>query len=176
MNIDHNLLPSTIYDYNVYGSDDVLVGTGEEVSLPDFEALSSTISGGGIMGEIDVPLPGMFKSMEWELPFNSLYSDFKEFARVGHVAEATIRAATQVLNKETSEPEAIGIRVATRGICKKLSPGKLKRGEGTDTKATIELTYIACYINDEEVIVVDKLNHVYRVDGEDQLLSINSLI
>lgn len=176
MTVDHNLLPATIYKYRVYNDDEEMMGVGDELTLPDFESMSSTVAGAGIMGELDLPVLGMFKSMELEIPFTSLYSDFKSFAKVGHAANCTIRAATYNLGTEDSEPKAIGVRIAVRGICKKVTLGKVKAGEGTDTKTTIELTYIACYVDDQEVIVIDKLNDVYRVDGVDQLLNVSSLI
>jgi len=176
MTIDSTLLPDKIYKFNVYDDADKLIGVGEELTLPDLEPLSSTTSGSGIMGEIDVPLVGMFKSIEVEIPFNSLYSDFKNYARVGHSANLTIRAATNTLNRETFEPVPKGIRIAMRGICKKLSFGKIKSGEATDTKVTMELIYIAVYLDDQEVIVLDKLNDVYRVDGTDAMLDISALL
>lgn len=176
MTIDSSLLPDKIFDFNVYDDADKLIGTGEELTLPNFEPLSSTTAGGGIMGEIDVPLVGMFKSMEMELAFNSLYSDFKRYARVGHAANITIRAATNTLNRETFEPTPKGIRIAMRGIAKKIEMGKLKRGEATDTKVTLELIYVACYLDDQEVIMLDKLNNVYRVDGTDAMLDISALL
>ena len=45
-----------------------------------------------------------------------------------------------------------------------------------DSEVTIELTYLLVEVDGEEVLCIDKLNHVYRIDGEDQLAEINALI
>jgi len=176
MTLNSTLIPDKIYDYRTYDDDELLIGTGEEMTLPNLEPLSNTIAGGGIMGELDTPLVGMFKSIEQDMEFNSLYSDIKRYLKVGRAANLTFRAATNTINKETSEPTMAGIRIVERGITKKVELGKLKRGEAMGAKATLELTYIAIYIDDEEVLVLDKLNGVYRVDGEDQLAGISGML
>ena len=38
-------IPSKINSYNVYNDAERLIGVGDEVTLPDFEALAETISG-----------------------------------------------------------------------------------------------------------------------------------
>ena len=43
-------IPSKINNYNVYNVADRLIGVGDEVPLPDFEALADTISGAGGSG------------------------------------------------------------------------------------------------------------------------------
>ena len=44
-------IPEIINDFNVYKSGSKLIGVSDEVTLPDFEARTETISGGGIAGE-----------------------------------------------------------------------------------------------------------------------------
>ena len=62
-------IPSKINSYNVYNDAERLIGVGNEVTLPDFEALAETISGAGILGELDDPTVGHFSNMEMEIPF-----------------------------------------------------------------------------------------------------------
>ena len=51
-------IPTKINNYNVYNAGDKLLGVGDELTLPDFEATSETVSGAGILGEIDDPTIG----------------------------------------------------------------------------------------------------------------------
>ena len=62
-------IPSKINNYNVYNVAERLIGVGDEVTLPDFEAMADTISGAGILGEVDDPTVGHFSNMEMEIPF-----------------------------------------------------------------------------------------------------------
>ena len=51
-------IPTKINRYNVYNRGNRLLGMGDELTLPDFEPSSETVSGAGILGEIDDPTPG----------------------------------------------------------------------------------------------------------------------
>ena len=65
-------IPTKINNYNVYNDGEKLLGVGDELTLPDFEATSETISGAGILGEIDDPTIGHFGNMQLEIPFRTL--------------------------------------------------------------------------------------------------------
>jgi len=68
-------IPSKINSFNVYKDGTKLVGISDEVTLPDFESLTETLSGPGILGEIDDPTVGHFQSMEMEIPFRTMDRD-----------------------------------------------------------------------------------------------------
>ena len=51
-------IPSKINSFNVYKDGTKLVGISDEVTLPDFESLTETLSGPGILGEVDDPTLG----------------------------------------------------------------------------------------------------------------------
>ena len=55
-----NTIPTKINRYNVYNKGNRLLGVGEEMALPDFEPSSETVTGAGILGEIDDPTVGYF--------------------------------------------------------------------------------------------------------------------
>ena len=67
-------IPTKINNYNVYNEGEKLLGVGDELTLPDFEATSETVSGAGILGEIDDPTIGHFGNMQLEIPFRTLDS------------------------------------------------------------------------------------------------------
>ena len=53
-----NTIPTKINRYNVYNKGNRMLGVGEEMALPDFEPSSETVTGAGILGEIDDPTVG----------------------------------------------------------------------------------------------------------------------
>ena len=67
-----NTIPTKINRYNVYNKGNRLLGVGEEMTLPDFEPSSETVTGAGILGEIDDPTVGYFSNQELEIPFRLL--------------------------------------------------------------------------------------------------------
>ena len=111
-------IPSKINNYNVYNVAERLIGVGDEVPLPDFEALADTISGAGILGELDDPTVGHFSNMEMEIPFRVIDQEAAEklglpciWARslpgrlVPATAAAAICDAVFYIIKERGDPE-----------------------------------------------------------------------
>ena len=58
-------IPSKINSFNVYKDGTRLIGISEEVTLPDFGSLTETLSGPGILGEVDDPTLGHFPVWRW---------------------------------------------------------------------------------------------------------------
>ena len=73
-----NTIPTKINRYNVYNKGNRLLGVGEEMTLPDFEPSSETVTGAGILGEIDDPTVGYFGNQELEIPFRLLDKETAE--------------------------------------------------------------------------------------------------
>ena len=83
-------IPSKINMFNVYRDGSVLVGLSDEVTLPDFEAVSESISGPGILGEIDDPAIGHFGSQEMEIPFRTFTDDLFALMAPGNSVNLTL--------------------------------------------------------------------------------------
>lgn len=49
-----NPIPERVVNYNVYDDTEKLVGISGEIALPNFEAMTETISGAGIAGEYEL--------------------------------------------------------------------------------------------------------------------------
>ena len=69
-----------------------------------------------------------------------------------------------------------GLRIVEIGRVKEFTPGKIKAGEGMEAKVKLELTYLMIENDGEEIIAIDKLNGIYRVQGEDMLADVAALI
>lgn len=74
LNISSDLVPQVINDYNAYTEDDLLIGLADEITLPKIKNKTTSVSGMGIAGEVDSPVPGQFESMEATLNWNTMYS------------------------------------------------------------------------------------------------------
>lgn len=162
-----NGIPSKINMFNLYKDGTKLFGISDEVTLPDFEAMSETLSGPGILGEIDSPTIGHFGSQEMEIPFRVLDEELFGLVCPGVAVNLTLRGSIQV---ETNEGIAYkGVRIVVRGKVKSISSGKVKQGAATGSSIKLELTYILIEIAGKSMIELDKLNSVYKVNGVDVL-------
>lgn len=168
-------IPEVIHDFNMYTKGSKIVGVTGEVTLPDFEAMTETVSGAGILGEYDAVVIGRYGSMEQEIPFRCFNSDYFRLIDPTTVVEITLRGAIQQTNPATGAVEYVGMRVVYRGKCKKISLGTVKQGGPMDSSLTIEPTYIMIELNGEQKIELDKLNGVFKVNRVDLLAAIKKL-
>ncbi|MBF1685406.1 MAG: phage major tail tube protein, partial [Selenomonas sp.] len=61
------------------------------------------------------------------------------------------------------------VKVNIRGLPKKGSLGSLKPAEHTDSKTTLEVTYLKVTIDGVRKVEIDKLNYIHFIDGVDYL-------
>lgn len=168
-------IPEVINDFNLYLSGGLLGGMTGEVALPDFEAMTSTTSGNGILGEYEAIVLGHFGSMEQEIPFRCINEDYFKMVSPSKSVELTLRGAIQQSERDTMSEGEVGMRVVFRGRCKKISIGTVKQREQMGSMVSLELTYILIEMDGKERICLDKINTIYRINGVDQLAKIRAL-
>ena len=169
-------LATKVNAYNVYLDGNKLVGISDEVTLPDFEALTETLSGAGILGEIDEPLLGHFKASEIEIPFRTLEEHMFRLASMSKALNLTLRASTQTIDTGNINTGAMPSRIVIKGKNKAITGGKLKQGEGTGSSIKVEITYILIEVDGVKMFELDKLNFVYKVKGVDLLAAIRKQV
>ena len=173
--ISNNYVPEKINEYNVYFDGEQMIGVVPAVDLPEIGMKSSTVTGAGMLGELDSPTIGQFESMEQEVKFNVLYSSAIDMLSPLKAVNLTFRATQQVYNKNGGY-DFKGLRVVEQGRVKKFVPGKLERTESMEATVTLELTYIMIEVDGVTMLEIDKLNQVYKVNGVDMLAGINELV
>jgi P2 family phage contractile tail tube protein len=156
----------------MYSRGTILMGVEGDVTLPNFENIAETISGAGILGEFESPVPGAFKSLIIDLAFRILAQSMFDLAAQTGAASLTFRGSQQTYDVAAGGVVNQAVRVETRGPVKALDGGKASVGKPTDSKFTQEVLFIAIYLDDAEVLCLDKLNFIYRVNGVDQLAGI----
>jgi uncharacterized protein len=167
-----NQVPERLINYRVYLSGGNLAGVAT-VDLPDIEAMTDTVSGAGIAGEVDSPILGHFASMSLTCTWRTITADgTKLAAQKSH--ELEIRGSQQVYDAGNGTYNTVPIRVAVRAIPKRLGLGSMEVGSTTDTETEFEVTYMKVFVNNIERIEIDKYNFRCVVDGVDYLASVRS--
>lgn len=163
------MIPEVIHSYNVYKGGNQLIGMTGEVTLPNFEAMTTMVSGAGILGEYEDVIIGTFGSMEQVIPFRVLDDDIFTLMNPLEVLDLTLRASVQITDPGTGGTDTKGMRVVIRGKQKSFTPGKAQNGSQMDASVTVEVVYIMIEIGGTKKIELDKLNFVYKVNGVDLL-------
>lgn len=170
-----NPIPEKVSNYNVYNDNDKLVGVSGEVTMPNLEAMTETLSGAGIAGEFESPTPGHFGSISIEIPFRVIYdTSFKMMVPKGQTIY--LRASQQSYDVAGGEIKNRGLKITLKVMPKGIDLGTLGVGKITDTKNTLEVLYIKIEENGKTLLELDKLNFICVINGVDVLEDIRKQI
>lgn len=137
-----------------------------DITLPSLTPMTDTLAGAGILGEVDLPSPGHYGSMELGITWRTIDKD--AFRLVSTQSKALeIRGAFKDFDNTKSSFVTRAIKIVVRGVGKGIDLGTLSQNAATDTTNTIEVTYIKIFIDGESVFELDKFNYISRINGED---------
>lgn len=162
-----NPIPERTINYRVYDDANAVIGVAT-VDLPDIEAMTDTVSGAGIAGEVESPTLGHFGSMTLTINWRTITGDATKLnaQRVHHLE---FRSSQQINDAGAGELRTQQIRIVTRCTPKNLSLGSLEVSATTDSSSEFEITYIKIFIDGRETVEIDKYNFKFVVNGEDFL-------
>ncbi|SFA91551.1 hypothetical protein SAMN05216312_102215 [Cohnella sp. OV330] len=142
-----------------------------DVTLPSFEALTDTVRGAGIAGEIDSPAVGLFGSMTVTLNWRTVVAEgARLLAPKAHALD--FRGNMQTYDIVTGQYNNVGVKVTLRAVPKKFDLGKFDANSTTDTSNDLEVIYIKVVVDTKSIVELDKYNYVYVVDGVDYMADI----
>lgn len=168
-------IPEVIHDFNMYLGGNRLAGITGEVKLPDLEFLTAEVSGAGILGSYEAPVPGHTKSLEMEIPFRCLNADYFRMIDPTENTQITLRGAEQISVKITGATDYVGVRLVVGGKPKKMELGTFKQGDKTDSKITLEMTYILVEYNGERILELDKMRPQFWIRNKDILAKVRKM-
>lgn len=170
-----NPLPEKVVNFNVYDEGEKLVGITGEVTLPNLEAMTETISGAGIAGEFESPTPGHFGSITIEIPFRVILDkSFQLMVPGGRTI--TLRASQQSYDIAGGVLQHRGLKIALKVMPKNLELGTLGVGVPTNTTNALEVLYMKIEEGGNALLELDKINFIYVVNGVDVLKDIRDQI
>ena len=162
--------PQKLINFRVFNGSQTLIGMAD-AELPSLEAMTDTMQGAGIAGEIDVPILGHYGSMELKLSFHTTTKDALALAKPeAHHIE--LRGSIQHHDPAEGKFGTKALKVVVKAIPKKLDIGKLASASSMDTANEFECSYLKVWLEDKEWIEIDKHNFICVIDGVDYLASV----
>lgn len=156
---------------NTVYCDNTLVAKDVEFTLPEIVFKTATIQA---MGDMDVPLIGLLNNMQLSITkvgidngFSKLNSIEKHSFEMRWV-QTTVKADGSV-STEGCKAFVRTIPASTAGI-------GVKPGDTVSTEHKYGVTRMQIYVAGKEVLLVDRLSSILRVNGKDYAMNIDSML
>jgi len=158
----HQITNAAVYlDGNDY------VGKCEEVDLGSIKATMSDFQGLGMVAAIE--LPTGFDKIEGKIIWNSAYADAARRCAVPFKSvQLQLRSSVDVWNAQGRMQEMALVTLMTV-LFKEYNLGSFKPREVTTFETPFSVYYVQQKIDGREVLLLDCLANIYKVDGQDQL-------
>ncbi|MGP8331975.1 phage major tail tube protein [Serratia sp. CY43514] len=158
-------LPKKLKYLNLFNDGYSYMGVVSSLTLPKLTRKLEKYRGGGMNGaaSIDMGLDDDALAVEWSMGG----IDELVLKQWGAVDDVPLRFAGSFQRDDTGEVSAV--EVVMRGRHKEIDFGEYKQGEDTETKVSTECTYFKLTVDGKELIEVDTVNMVEKVNGVDRL-------
>lgn len=156
-----------ITNANVYIDGNSLLGKTEEIKMPDVVVTMTEHKALGLVGKIE--LPSGLDKMESTQKWNSLYPEvLKKAANPFTAVQLQCRSSMETYTG-AGRTEQVPVVVYITGTFKKFPMGNYKQHDNVEAETSMSVTYVRISINGKDVIEVDVLANIYKVDGVDLL-------
>lgn len=160
-------LPSKLKNMMLFVDGNSYGGVCKSVTVPVLARKMESFRGGGMNGPVKVDLGFSDDGMQIEWTLGGLdVAVLKQYGAVG-AAAIPLRWAGAYQRDDTGQVMAVEIQV--RGRHETIDSGEAAPGEDTEVKITSTLSYYKLTIDNAEVIEIDLLNFIEKVDGKDLL-------
>jgi uncharacterized protein len=147
--------------------DNAEVGDNVSCQLPSIEHGTTSVKGAGILGSFDMPSTGQLNAMTFSASQRSISKGNINLSRPG-LHNIELRFVKDAMTGDGQEvPE--GTKIFVTGLFKKFDPGKVEEATTMDGSIDFEVLRYRIVINGEEVLLIDKRNFIYKVNGIDYM-------
>ena len=163
-----------INNANIYVNGNSLLGRAEQVKLPDVTTTMTEHKALGMVGKIE--LPAGFDKLEGEIQWNSLYEDVAVIcANPFRAVELQCRSSIETYAAQ-GRVEEVELKTFLTVMFKKNPLGTFKQHDNVEFSSAFSCTYIKQVVNGRDILELDVLANIFRVDGEDMLINYRSNI
>lgn len=152
---------------NVYMDGSSMLGRAEEIKMPDVSAIMQEHKALGMVGKIE--LPAGFDKLEGEIKWNSFYPEAgKAMANPFRTVQLQCRSSVERYSSQ-GRIEELPLVTFLTVMFKKNPLGTYKQHENAEFSSSFTCTYIKQVLDGEELLELDYMANIFRVNGEDIL-------
>lgn len=163
-------IPRILKNFSLFVDGRGLAGTIQTLTLPTLTTKMEEFRGGGMDAPVELDmgmekLEGSFELAEYNPDIIALYG----------LASADAQLTARGAMRRDGEA-AVPVIVNMTGVIKELDPGDWTAGDMSTGTFAYALRYYKLTVGGRELIEIDKVNMIRRIDGVDQLESIRTAI
>lgn len=142
--------------------------------LPSIENGTTEVKGAGILGTLDMPSSAQLNAMTFSASMRSMNKTNLSCAAPG-VHNIELRF---VKDTKTDDGEMVpeGTKIFVTGVFKKNDPGKVEINGTMDGSIEYEVLRYRIVIAGEEILLIDKVNYIYKVNNVDYMEKIRAAL
>lgn len=158
---------NTLHNANIYLDGSSLLGKADEFKLPTVKFKMIEHKAVGMVGTIK--LPAGIEALEGEVKWNSFYADvwakvLNPFAPVQLQARGSLE--THTTNGRIAQvPYVVFLTAAFYEI----PLGDFKQNDKAEFSSKYNANYVRQRVNNQDILEVDAMSNIYKVNGIDQL-------
>lgn len=152
-------------------SDNTLVAKDVSFTLPGITFLTADVQA---MGNLSVPLIGLLENMELAITKIGMDKGLKRMIRL-EKQNLEFRWVQNVVNSDGSTVVE-GCKAFVRTMPAAIPELGVEVGSAMESESTYTVTRMQIYVGGEELLCVDRLSQILRVDGKDYMDKITKLL
>ncbi|AOJ20402.1 phage tail protein [Burkholderia cenocepacia] len=165
-------MPRKLKGFNLFQNGENFVGQVVEVTLPKLTRKMEDYQGGGMSGPIKIDFGQEGIQLEWTCG-GFMRSVLGQYAITKHDG-VLLRFAGGYQSEDSTNVDAIEIVI--RGRHSEIDPGTAKSKEDTAFKVTTVASYYKLSVNGQDVIEIDFVNMIEKVNGNDLFAALRNAI
>lgn len=163
-------LPGGVVASTVY-SDGALISRNATVTLPEVSNVTAEIRAGGT---VEVPITGQVEAMEMTVTQNAADEGLGDLASPGSHSVEVRWVQDELSNDGTLR--TVGYKAFVRAYSKTIPGVSVEVGSLSENECTLGVTRYQLFRDGAEILCIDQLNGIYKVNGTDYAASVWSLL
>ncbi len=160
-------MPRKLKNMNLFNDGGSYQGVVKSCTLPPLARKMEAFRGGGMNGPVKADLGFDDDGIQFECTLGGL--DLTALKQYGAVSASGVMLRFAGSFQQDDTGEVTPVEIVVRGRHETIEMGDAQPGEDTEHKITTTCSYYKLVVNGEEVIEIDLLNFVEKVNGKDLL-------
>lgn len=158
-------MPRKLKNMTLFNNGTNYMGQVTEVVPPKLKRKMEEYRAGGMNAPVKTDHGQEVMEMQWKCG-GLMDQVLRQYAAIGH-ADVQLRFAGAYQRDDTGAVDAV--QIVVRGRHEEIDTGTAKPGDNTEFSVTSTLSYYKLTINNEDIIEIDVINMIEKVNGVDML-------